>query len=179
MHFLFDIFALWSLGFYILLAVFCLIEAALAEHEQGGFATLLMIAFLIGLDKLSHVPVFQTIRQHWLSATGLIVLYLLVGVAWSLGKWTMYCYKRKTDYKDAPGDYERRMLSGRPLPRDHKSRIMAWMGYWPYSMGWTFCDDVIGQFFNWAFERCEAKFDKISEKMFKDIKHEEKKTFTN
>lgn len=170
MHFLFDIFALWTLGFYILLVIFCLIEAALVEHEHEGFATLLMIAFLVGLEKLSHVPVVQTIKQHWLTAIGLIACYLLIGVGWSLVRWYMFCYKQKTELLDPHNEWNKKNLSSRPLPREHKSRIMGWMSYWPFSMVWTFFDDVIAEFFNWAFEQCENRFDKISEKIFSGVK---------
>lgn len=173
MHILFDIFALWSISFFAMIFVVGLIVAALAEHEHGGFATIVMAVFLVGLDKLSHVPVWLSMKAHPFAWIVAVLAYLCIGVGWSLLKWGIFCYREKVTALNAynkwknSGDSYR--LNNRPQARDHKDKIVTWMTYWPLSAVWTFFDDVIGELFNAAFERCEAAFDKISEKAFSKV----------
>jgi hypothetical protein len=60
---------------------------------------------------------------------------------------------------------------GLKLPTVHgsKGRIVTWMAYWPWSAIWTFVNDPVRRFFNWAYGRVSGILQRISDRVFKDI----------
>lgn len=165
--FLLSLFVLWSLPFWCLLFVVSLVIALLVEHEHGTPATIVAIAFLVGLEKLAHVPLWTTILHNKLATLGIFAAYLAAGVVWSLVKWSVFCAKQRR--KAINSQYENDSNKNRPLPKNHKDRIVAWMSYWPFSATYTFFDDVVGRIYEIAFEYFEKRFDQISTKIFADV----------
>lgn len=165
MHILFELFALGTLTFYATMLALLFIIAALTEHNRGGWATIIAIGTIFGLNYLSHVPIFTAIRQHPLIAIGIVIGYLIVGVIWSMAKWAIYCLDQRTIALDPRVRHD----VAPPVPRNNKDRIVTWMSYWPLNMVWTFFDDVVAKAFSMAFERFEGSYEKISQRMFKNV----------
>lgn len=54
-----------------------------------------------------------------------------------------------------------------PSVRSNKSRIMTWMGYWPWSMVWTIINDPIKRAFKAIYNRIHNTLQAISNNAFK------------
>lgn len=65
-----------------------------------------------------------------------------------------------------------RKMFGMPVPSEHKSRIMHWMAYWPWSVINSLIFDFIRRFFKHVYNALADVFRKISEYVYKDIKAE-------
>jgi hypothetical protein len=63
----------------------------------------------------------------------------------------------------------------KPLASDNKSKIIAWMCFWPFSLLGTFINDPIRRLFNFLFNAFKATYQKLSDKMFVDLSDEKKK----
>lgn len=56
-----------------------------------------------------------------------------------------------------------------PSPRDHKSRILIWMAWWPWSMAWTLLNDPIKRAFRAIYRALQKRFQSISERAFRRV----------
>lgn len=97
-----------------------------------------------------------------------IAAYVLVGVAWGIFKWYIYCVKQAKKYKlaktkliklykgdpDAPltlqmmNTYEYRDLPQKPVLSEMTSFVINWMMFWPVSMLSFAMNDLVVGFYN-------------------------------
>lgn len=56
-----------------------------------------------------------------------------------------------------------------PRAKDHKSRIMSWIGFWPASLFWTIADDFIKKSLKALYTLLHNKYQKLSNWMYEDI----------
>ncbi len=56
-----------------------------------------------------------------------------------------------------------------PLPGDHKSRILMWLAYWPWSAFWTLINDSVKKVYKFIYENITGILTRISQAAFKDI----------
>jgi len=61
-----------------------------------------------------------------------------------------------------------RHIQLRPLAWQNKSRIIAWMTYWPWSFVWSLFDDLIKNSFLWIQTFLSKLMESISESVFKN-----------
>lgn len=59
--------------------------------------------------------------------------------------------------------------TGKPLVRENKARIVAWMSYWPASMAWTLIDDPVRRIFMSIYESIGGSLQRISDRRFAGI----------
>lgn len=52
----------------------------------------------------------------------------------------------------------------------HKSRIMTWLAYWPFSAAWTLLNDPLRHLYNFLYERIGGSLQAISNRVFRDIR---------
>jgi len=64
-------------------------------------------------------------------------------------------------------DYKKRIT--KPLVRNHKGRVIAWMSYWPWSLFWTILNDPIRRLMRRIYYRIKGILQGISDRVFKDI----------
>lgn len=62
----------------------------------------------------------------------------------------------------------------KPLASEHKSKIIAWMCFWPFSLLGTFINDPIRRLFNFLFSYFKAAYQKLSDKMFEGLAEKDK-----
>jgi hypothetical protein len=67
-------------------------------------------------------------------------------------------------FKNSIGGYGYQMP---PQAREHKSDIMLWMTYWPFSCLWTIINDPIRKIFRTIYTHIATSLQKISDRMFK------------
>lgn len=148
-------------------------------------ATITLLVVLLILQFLSDVRPFTYVYHHPLSALLFVLGYLIAGVLWSFVKWYSYLrnwsdkYKReKAEYfarpkNDSPDgrDYWNRLHRGTlPTAKENKSRIIAWMSYWPWSLIWTFINDPIKRAFRALYRELQQTYQRIADKVLADVK---------
>lgn len=66
-----------------------------------------------------------------------------------------------------------------PQARKHKSRIITWMCYWPFSMVWTLLNDPIKALFKKIYSYLSTALQRISDRAFKNIGAEDDAKLSN
>ena len=82
-------------------------------------------------------------------------------------------YLKTTNNYNLINDYSRLKseYSGfyKPEAIHNKSKIVAWICYWPFSLIGTFINDPIRRLVNFLFTRLKATYQKMSDKVFQDF----------
>jgi len=160
---------LWSPLFWIIVAAWCILTAILVDegddgHDSNGigasitFAILFLAFFFLG--DLNIKTFFRSFG--FLGILKFIGLYLIIGIVWSFIKWYLFLLKRKEKYAENP-------WQGIPTAKEYRKDIVVWMSYWPWSMTWTLLNDPIKRFFNFVYLKFSTLYQKLSDRIFKDI----------
>lgn len=187
---LFAAFGFWSWGVFVLtvIALFFFVEF---DRPIGG---LFALGVGVGLLKLFGAidGLFGAIFAHpGYAALGLGV-YLIGGVIWAVIKWTLFVIGRRERYNEARSkflfghgkdpngpmpdelkaewakDYRCRE-NNKPNVMNHKSTIMTWMGYWPWSAVWTIINDPIRRSFRFAYARIKTSLQRVADRVYANI----------
>jgi hypothetical protein len=186
------LFALGGLGFWFLLAIYIFFEILAIEYESTSGATLTLVGFFTIVFCVNGFNPFMWVLHNPLLTVGLIIGYFLTGTAWSVAKWYFYVLNKANRLKDLLPEVLRQYnvdalaklsqqqvahltqeLKGRGLclnaPRvaKHKSLIMMWMAYWPFSMSWTLINDPVKKAFRAIYNRLANTLQNISDSVFK------------
>jgi len=100
MNTLLGIFALGTLGFWLLILLDFILITALVENESGGWATFTAICTILGLNYVWKFPVFEALRQNPGHAAILVGSYFALGIGWSIFKWYLFLHKQTRRYED-------------------------------------------------------------------------------
>lgn len=57
----------------------------------------------------------------------------------------------------------------RPLASRHKSSIMFWIGYWPFSVIWFLISDLVREFAEFVYNKVAGTFQRLSDRMFANL----------
>jgi hypothetical protein len=57
----------------------------------------------------------------------------------------------------------------RPLASRHKSSIIFWIGYWPFSVIWFLISDLVREFAEFVYNKVAGTFQRLSDRMFSDL----------
>jgi hypothetical protein len=195
------LFALGSMGFWILAGAVCLLLIAAVEYEKPGWATISLIVFCVALWLFGDVNVIKLTTKEPLFTSGLLVGYFVVGVIWSLAKWWFFVrqcrerygklrstflkkrgYRRDGSIPETEREQWQEWLNGqlrydrgyqlRPTVQQNKSRILTWMIYWPWSAVWTVLNDPVKRFFKFIFNQMKVVYQKIAYNAFKDVEND-------
>lgn len=60
-------------------------------------------------------------------------------------------------------------IDPRIRPWDYANKIFLWMAYWPWSLFWTLCHDMIVNFFTWLRKSLVNMMDGISKSVFRNV----------
>jgi hypothetical protein len=183
-----------GLGFYVFLGLLTIVMWAALENEKHFLATLSMVAAFVLFSFLGGCNVFAfTLHNLPLMLTYALV-YVVAGLFWSIAKWWFYVRGRvdkllelRAEFlegKKLPSNtpwtdelqkdfnshcYAAAELARRPVARKNKSKILAWMVYWPWSLTWTMINDPIMKLFRALFKRFHGLFEAISKSAYKGI----------
>lgn len=56
-----------------------------------------------------------------------------------------------------------------PVANDHKTEIISWIIYWPFSLLWYLIDDPLKKFGKFLYRNLVSIYDKMSKRMFADL----------
>ncbi len=163
----------------ILIALF-LLESCLLEFEQFGWATTVMIVTVIGSMMLGEIVagfrIIEFAKTYYQQAVLYSLLYFVSGVVWSFGKWFFYLMRIRDEIKEGKHEinkYNERfmfLLNGKKAPEasKHKSKIVAWICYWPFSFVGTILNDPLRRFVNFIYNRLGSTYQKMSDYIFRE-----------
>ena len=178
------------------LSVLFIIELFTIETENFGWTTFLFICQMALLHFVFDI--FNVIALNPTSALLYFGIYVLVGIAWSFGKWWNKLAKYTRKVKEAKKKYgnnikdigdefgwysvdskkelQDRIKSNMPKAIKQKDKIVAWIAFWPISLTATLLNDPIRRFFNWIYDalstiygKIQKRFEKILMKQIDDI----------
>lgn len=95
-----------------------------------------------------------------------LVAYLLIGVVWSLFKWTFYVKSLKRKHIKSS---ESKFYAPKVEVEYNRTRILGWMMYWPLSSVWTIINDPIKRVFTEILEKTTGLYDKIAMRILSDL----------
>ncbi|MBI4142378.1 hypothetical protein HY480_00710 [Candidatus Uhrbacteria bacterium] len=185
-----ELFILGSVGFWILFGFMSLMVLVATEgSESFGLATTTVIAFFVLLAICGDFNVVTAVRRTPLTAGGVCAGYIVAGVLWSMVKWYLFLRERRDDYNERKalflqehqmegavipdglkGAWRNRIGYGHSAPhvRDHKTRIVRWMVYWPWSLLWFCVNDPVRRFFRMLFNRIVGIYERIQRRVWGD-----------
>ncbi len=187
---LFEFFALGAFGFWLAIAAFSLAIIFFLEADGNGtgigafFMFPLFVSYLVFIAKVNIFALTPTaLLMYFLG-------YLGLGVIWGFIKWISYSFQMKDEFLEFKKNYveyvradktvitaERKFSlinysceqdTAAPPASRHKSKIICWMTYWPWSAVWTIINDPVKRFFVFVYNRIGGLFDKISNAIFKN-----------
>ena len=192
------LFALGTVGFYILLGLTIFFLLGAMEHRKSGSnATFVLIValslffFLGGRHDLINGVNFVIDNPSVIIP--IIIGYLILGIGWSFFKWYLLLIKAKQNADERyiseikylknrskiNGDgYEKELKSikdacygerSRPFASHHKGDIIAWMSWWPVSLTWFIINDPVRRSLNYIYNNLAGTFDKMGKRIFGDI----------
>lgn len=196
---LWEIFAVGGMFFYLLLAGVFITCTVLMENDSPGMVTWMIIGLVVAVSLFSDARPLTWVAHHPGDVLVYACAYFLAGLVWSFGKWYFYCRRillRILDIKAAfikdqnikgisPSDpipeefldswrnvlgkYNYSLGSIPPRASENKGKIMGWMTYWIMSLLGTMLTDVVREIWNAIYLHFSSVFQKISDRMFKNI----------
>jgi len=142
-------FAVGTWAFWLLILSLSTVYTIATERDTHGVA--IFATFIAaGLCWNSLVALGTTIAWPLLLIG--IGVYALVGGAWSVFRWFKYCreYIVQNPFNiNATNDYSGikettiSFYKNRLQPSKHKSRLIGWIAYWPWSLVWNIVGDTL------------------------------------
>ena len=141
-----------------------------ARAISGGIGLSLIILYFLG-----NSQTFKEIGKSIIDNPGLtiscFIFYIIIGVIWSLFKWTFYLKNLKSKYTTQSSlshDMYKFEVS------ENKERIIGWMLYWVFSMMYTIIDQPVKKLFTEILNRTTGLYDKISKNILSEIEKNKK-----
>jgi len=193
-----ELFVIGGLAFWIALAAWLVILWALVENDHGFFGLISIVAYGLLLQFGFKVDVGSFALGHPIPLIVFAVFYFFLGSGWSFWRWYLFVkdqldpyVQMKTDWlikkgettfdiipdhhkeewvKYVEGDWQRKEMCQTPLVRDHKSKIMRWIGYWPISaVTWAF-NNMIRRFVKIIYNYIHDWLQSIANRVFATVK---------
>ena len=57
-------------------------------------------------------------------------------------------------------------VTEKPYVRNHKSQIMFWLGWWPFSLTWAICNDFFHHLFKTIYQHISGRLQQIADRVF-------------
>jgi hypothetical protein len=194
-----EVFAVGSVGFWALLILETGLLIFLIEWGKGTFATLSLAVTLGLLYFLGDVNLFGFVIHHPITLVLGLILYFVAGTAWSVAKWWLFVRDMRARYDDLRADFclehkldgaipaelqpiwlarleasgrRGRRIEVRPRARQHRSRIVFWMAYWPWSLVWTVLNDPVRKACHLIYQHAHDYLQEISNNAFRGVEHD-------
>jgi hypothetical protein len=166
---------LFGFGVLPVLVLFAMSVIIIAANEANNnvwatVSAVLGAIVVIAITKSNPLPWLQS---HVLVLLLGLVTYFALGVVWGFFKW----YLHNISVRDRVLDGSLKLKTQGtwngvtiPLkPKEHKSRIIGWMTYWPWSATWFILNDPIRRAWNAIYNRIVAKLEAVSNHVFKTV----------
>ena len=195
-----ELFVVGGLAFWIAMLAWFIILWVLVEKDHGFLGLLSLVAYGCLLQFGFKMDVVGWILSHPIPLIIFGCLYFFIGAGWGFWLWFLFAKDQKepylnkrTDWLVSKGEtkfdsipislkeewakyvndhYEIRNMMKPPLVRDHKAKVMRWIGYWPLSLiTWAF-NDMIRRFVKMVYNYIHDWLQGIANRVFADIKQD-------
>jgi hypothetical protein len=189
---------LLPIWFYVIFVLAWVVITVTTEFDYPGWGGLALLVAWACLEFLVGIPILRWVGNHPLAVIGLFCAYFVTGTCWAIIKWYFYVAAELRDYyklrdtymtdvaKMLPGEvpdvqkpdflaYLQRVLGHdfrekiQPQAKDHKSRIMTWIGFWPFSALWTLLNDPLRRLVELIYNRIATLIQGISNHLFRGV----------
>jgi hypothetical protein len=171
---IFGLFMFGTLWFWLLcIAAGITIIYSLEDEDWGGTgATVTLIVLSVILFFFGSKTMFLSIGNFMINNPGSTIMlaigWIVAGVVWSFAKWHLHLSKYKQEALEGLKDGYNWVSDSKF--EVNKGRIIAWMTYWPFSLGWTMLDNPFRRMFNYIYGRVEKIYKSMSDKALADVK---------
>ncbi len=177
---------LWG---WIIFAAALVLIIACVDNDRGfpAFFTLLFATVFLFSLHLKHAVMYIT--THPVNTLIGIGLYFVAGTVWGVTKWFLYVTKKLEEYKEKRAEFLRKNSATEVTPdlvrkfkdymylyddkspqvHSHKSDILMWMTYWPFSSVWTLLNDPLRRAFRAIYRSISSMLQSMSDRLFKDV----------
>lgn len=174
-----------ALFWLLLIGLLVLCEISTVNETHWGFAWFLIFGGILWWG--FNANPFAWMLHNFGTTLIYAGIYLTAGVFWGFGRWYFYikdAHDRilsnekslRQDYTDAgartvnpyKGSFTDWLTEYNriPLGKNNKEKISIWMFWWPFSMFWTFFDDILRRAYNAIIEQYMFIFDRINNMVF-------------
>ena len=138
------------------------------------------------------VGILKAIITNPWKAIEWVAVYFIVGALWGLLKWYVFVHKALGRYRESRAMFlqqegvteltpelavkfagqtkYRDVTSVPPLASDHKSDIIRWMSYWPFSMIGTVLNDVVRKAWQHIYIFMAETYDRVANYVFRSVR---------
>lgn len=99
------LFALGTLGFWVLVAAVSVLLMVCVAYEKPVFASLMLIATFLLLGWLGDFNAIAAAKAHPLVAALAVAGYFVAGTAWAFGKWWFFLKSGRAEYDESRRDF--------------------------------------------------------------------------
>lgn len=157
------------LGFWLGLTLLSVIYTASVENDTYGFSVFATIVGILLFWK-TIVLAFLSWKLLLLGVLG----YFILGGIWSVFRWFKYCQKYIQNHPVSPKDlvdWNSKPISKidyykeKLIPSDHKSQLVGWIVYWPWSLLWN----ISGDFITSIYDMLTTIYQKVTMSVIKSL----------
>lgn len=173
--------------FWIATVVVLLVCSILIISDNGIGAAVATVIYLGLIWWFSGIDVLGLVSDHWKSLLIGAPIYIIIGIAWSIYKWILYCrqaLQRVIDYKVSEianwrRNYPKKSESmsdaevwvavleqARPIATQHNDDVCRWIFWWPFSILGYFFSDLLRDFGRFLVSSLSGIYDRISKWAF-------------
>ena len=166
---MFEIFALGTIWFWLLSVIAFIAVTAFVECGYPGRATWFVIGFFAFIYFLSGLKFIEWIAMNPTDFLIWIVLYFVAGTIYCVFKWYAFLLNER-DYfrKHGARDESWRKKEYPPKVSVHRTDLIAWIIYWPFSLLWTLVNDPIRRIATAIYRQIEGLLQAMSNNVFKN-----------
>jgi hypothetical protein len=164
-----------SVGGLIAIAIFASILIVLHIETEKEIRAFFMLVATVGLILyLTKQHPVSWIETHYVLCATLFVTYFAIGTLWAIWKWYLYAWEIRTQVIKAGSikAWQTSMSRYIKIPlqvSEHKSRVLGWMAYWPWSAMWWVLHSPVRRIWNGIYNGTAAVFQRVSNRVFKDV----------
>lgn len=173
----------WLFAFFLLspfmwgsLLILAIVLSACAD-DAPEFGVVLVLAALSIIAFANWPGFLAVVTNPGLMVVG-ITFYFVAGVIWSFVKWYFFNLDAAENFRERLANARKiegyRPEDFRPKASDNKRRIIAWIGYWPFSLLRFLLGDVVKRIATKIYQMLAKQYDAVSRRMFREFEVETK-----
>jgi hypothetical protein len=160
--------------FWILFALATILVIFATEKGSGIGATVTLIVTIALLFFFGNKGPLKDFFNYTATKPWAIILisigYIIFGTCWAIVKWYFFLIKERDQ-----AIKENHNFITIPKVSEHKSEIMVWMFYWPFSALWTILDHPVKKVFLFIYGKIRDRMQLMADKIFEPITREQRK----
>lgn len=177
--------ALGAIGFWVSIILLFLIVSFLVENEKGVWSFVVICASIWGMSAFYHLALWAWVKANPIFLLKMFGLYVLVGIAWSFIKWTVFLAKKRVEYKEKKDAFQKYMEFTEWTPEllakfaernshllvkasDHKGDLTFWASYWPFSILGTIFNDLFRKIWTHLYNLLHDVYQRIADSFMKE-----------